>query len=63
MAEELLDGANVVAIFEQLGGKRVTKRMAARPLGEARLAYGGPDGALDDGLMKVVTAAGTGPPV
>ena len=36
MAQQLLHGANVVAIFEQVGGKAMAKRMAPNPLSNAR---------------------------
>ena len=40
MAEELLDGADVVAVLEQVGRERVAKCVTARVLGDA----GGADG-------------------
>ncbi len=49
VAEELLDGANVVAGFEEMGGKAVAEGMAAGWLLDA----GGDDG-LFDGVLEVL---------
>ena len=40
MAEQLLHGADVVAIFEQMGGEGVPKCVAGGPPGDADLVYG-----------------------
>jgi hypothetical protein len=56
MAEQLLDCSDVVAVLQQVSGERVPQRMAARRLCDSsvtqRLLYG----ALDDGLMEMMTA-------
>lgn len=48
MAEELLDGADVVASDEQMGGEGVPQRVAARgfrdPCGSNRFLHGALDG-------------------
>ena len=40
MAQEFLHRTNVIAIFEQVGRKAVSQRMATASLLHARLAYG-----------------------
>jgi len=54
VAEEFLDRADVVAGFEEVGGEGVAQRVAACGLGDACVAHGGLDGALDDRLVQVV---------
>jgi hypothetical protein len=39
MAKQLLNGADVVASFEQVGGERMAKSLAARSLGKPCLPY------------------------
>src|SRR5207247_1070351 len=63
VAEELLDCPNVVAVLQQVGGKGVAERVAAHALGDARPKGGNPDGALEDGFVKVMTSAFAGGPV
>jgi hypothetical protein len=46
MAEELLDGADVVTIFEQMRGERMAECVAARPLRQTGEADGDVNGAL-----------------
>ena len=57
VAKKLLDGADVVALLQQVGGKRVTEGMARRRLGDP----GGTDGilhrSLKHGFVKVVPAS------
>jgi hypothetical protein len=54
--EQFLDGADVVAVFQQVGGEGMPQRMGADGLSgfarPRRLA----DGALDDGFVQVVAA-------
>ena len=57
MAKELLDGTNVVTVFEEVGRERVAKCMAGDPLGHAGTGGGAAHGALDDRLMKVMSPA------
>ena len=56
MAEELLDGADVVAGLEQVGGEGVAEGVAGGVLGDAGAPDGLLHGALDDGRVDVVTA-------
>jgi hypothetical protein len=39
VAEELLDGSDVGAVFEQVGGERVAQGMAGRALGDAGVSF------------------------
>ena len=54
MAEQLLDGADVVAAFEQMGREAVAQRVTTRAFDEPRLARGPLDGALDGTPAEVV---------
>ena len=54
VSEELLDGADVVAVLEEMGGEGVAEGVAGDALGEGGVAVGLGDGALDDGLVEVV---------
>ena len=56
MPEQLLDGANVVAGLEQVGGKGVSESVAGGSLGDAAAAHGLGDGPLDARGMEVVSA-------
>src|SRR5262245_50351163 len=56
VAEQLLERADVVAGFEQVGGKAVPQRMRADRLGQTGAATRVADGALGDGLVQVVAA-------
>ncbi len=49
MAEQFLNGANIVAAFEKMGGEAMAKGMATGGLSEA----GGGDRAFD-GVLKVL---------
>ncbi len=60
MAEQLLDGADVVAALEQVGGEAVAQRVAARPLGEPRLAHRARHRALNRRLVEVMAALDAG---
>ncbi len=46
MAERLLDGSNIVAGFQQMGGKAMTQGMAGDVLRDAGLLGGMVDGLL-----------------
>ena len=54
MAKELLDGADVVASFEEVGGEGVAEGVAGGMLGDGCALNGGVEGALDDGFVEVV---------
>ncbi len=56
MAEELLDGADVVAVLEQVGGEGVAEGVTGDALGEAGQGGGLLDGALEAGGAEVVAA-------
>ena len=56
VAEEFLDGADVVAGLEQVRSKAVAKAVAGCALGELCLLNGTREGALDDRLVQVVPA-------
>lgn len=55
VTEELLDGADVVIVLEQVGGERVPKRVAGRALRDARTACGLPR--RDDACPISLTAS------
>ena len=54
VAQELLDGADVVARLEQVGGERVAKGVARDVLGQSGVHGGAVDCALKHGLVGVV---------
>ncbi len=54
VAEELLDGTDVVAISEQVGGKRVAERVAGDALRESGRACSSGDGSLWEAAVQVV---------
>lgn len=54
MAEELLDGADVVAGFEEVGGEGVTKGVTGDATGDADRESGVVHGALDRALVEMV---------
>ena len=56
VAEELLDGADVVAGFEQMGGKTVAQGVAGGGFRDACFQNGSAEGALGHGFVKVVAA-------
>lgn len=56
MPEELLDGANVVAVFEQVRGETVSEGVAAGGLSQPGGANGELDGVLQVLLGKVMAA-------
>jgi hypothetical protein len=57
MPEELLDGADVVAVLEQVRGERVPQRVAAGMFPDAGSANAERDRALHGGFVEVVPSA------
>jgi len=57
VAEQLLDGPDVVTLLEQVGGKRVTEGVARGRLGNPGTADRILHGALEDGFVEMVAAA------
>ena len=60
MAEQLLHGADVVAALEQMGREAVAQRVAARALGEPRLAHRARHRALHGRLVEMMAALDAG---
>jgi hypothetical protein len=60
MAEELLDGADVVTAFEEVRGEGVTEGVAADTLGETCRSRGLPDCLLHHRFVEVVATPLTG---
>ena len=60
MAEQLLDGADVGAGFDQMGGEGVTERVAGHALVDSRPTDSGPDGAIDAAGIEMMASPGTG---
>ena len=62
VAQELLDGADVVAVLEQVGGEAVAKRVWGDGLGDVGSSGGLAHGPLDQGLVDMVATglAGSG---
>src|SRR5882672_10468865 len=56
VAEELLDGPDVVAGLEEMGGEGVTEGVTGDAFGEAGTGGGELDGALEHGLVDVGAA-------
>ena len=54
VAEQLLDGADVVAVFEQMGGKGMAESMGGCVLGDGGGACGGGKSTLDGCFVEVV---------
>lgn len=57
MAEQLLDGADVAAGLEEVGGERVPEGVAGDALRDARELCRAPHGLLEDGLVEMVSEA------
>ena len=57
MAEQLLDGTDVVPVFEQVRRERVTERMAAHLLSNSRTKACDLHGALKDRFVEMMTPA------
>ena len=60
VAQQLLDGSDVVAALQQVGGEGVAERVTGCRFGDARPANGFFHLALYDGGVQVVTATGAG---
>ena len=60
VAEEFLDGADVVAVFEQVGGEGVPEGVAVDALGDFGAAGGFGDGFLEGVLVAVVASGEAG---
>jgi hypothetical protein len=56
MPQQLLDGSNVRAAFEQVPGKRMAERMARSSFCETSHRHGIPDGFLHQGFVNVMAA-------
>jgi len=59
MAQKLLDSANIVARFQQMGSEAVAKAMASGAFNQAGLSAGLGDGPADRGFMSMMAAAPT----
>ena len=57
VAQELLDRPDVVAIFQQMGGERVAKRVTVYPFGSTRAKGCRLHRALQNRLVKMMAAA------
>src|SRR5688500_16314834 len=57
VAQEFLDGTDVVAVFEEVGGEAVAEGVGSYGARDAGGARGGADGALDDGFVEVMATA------
>ena len=55
VTEELLHGADVVAVFEEMRGERMPQRVAGGPLVNACLTHGIFHGPLDRAFVNMVT--------
>jgi hypothetical protein len=55
MAEQLLNGADIVPVLEHVGRERVAKGVGSGPLRDGGVAEGVLDDALEHRLMEVVT--------
>jgi len=56
MAQKLLDGSNVIATFEQVGGEGMPESVASGPLGQAGLHHRVPHGFLNERFIHVVAS-------
>ena len=57
MPEDCLNGADVVAIFEEMCGARMAQRVTAGRLGQADVARGLFDSSLEHRFMQVMSPA------
>ena len=57
MTKKFLDGSDVAIVLEEVGGKRVPQGVTSRRLGDAGVSHGVFDRPLQDGFVKVMTAA------
>ncbi len=55
MAQELLNGADIVPVFEQVGRELVAERVAVDRLLDVGVAHRLSEGPLDDALVQVMT--------
>ena len=60
VTEELLDGADIVAGDQQMGGEAVPEGVAADLFADTSGARGGVDGLADDRLVQVVASDDSG---
>ena len=60
VAEEFLDGADVVAGFEEMGGERVTVDVKGDAFGDVRAFGGIPQGFLHHAGIEMVAVPDTG---
>ena len=60
VSEQFLEGAQIGARFEQMGGETVPEGVAADFFDEVRRADGGTERFLDGGLVEVMAADGSG---
>jgi hypothetical protein len=60
VAEEFLDGADIVAGFEEMGGEGVAEGMATDGFGDLGELDGGADGALEDLFIEMMAAGFAG---
>ena len=54
VAEEFLDGADIVAVFEQVGGKGMAERVAASALRESGFKHSLVDCFLEKGFVEMI---------
>lgn len=60
VAEQLLDGANVISVGEQVGGKRMSKGVTSDPLRESGATGGSRDRPLHRTAVHMVAPFETG---
>ena len=60
VAEQILDGADVVSILEEVGGEAMAERVARDPLPDPGLAGSGGDGLLGGAWAEMVSASQAG---
>jgi hypothetical protein len=60
MAEEVLDRANIVAVFQKMSGEGMAERVAGHAFGDVGAAAGEANGFLEAAAAGVVPAADTG---
>src|SRR5438552_17967420 len=56
VAQDLLDGADVVAALQKVSGEGVTESVTSHAFVDARSGGGAHDGALNDRFMQVMAA-------
>src|SRR5262245_15323986 len=56
MTEELLNGADIVVLLQQVSSERVAKRVARGGLGDAHAPHSVLDGPLEDRFVQVMAA-------